>query len=188
MKTTSGSLPLKSGSSSFPSSAHATALELLRLLALGAVAVALHAAMRHRIEIGPGHQGLWWMALLMIGRLTSRQRWAGVVEGAGAAAATQLPLWHLGDPFLWLAFVLAGAVVDVGFASVGTRALWALALLGGIAHATKPLIRVVLQFGGLRYESLLHGAAFPTATHFAFGAIGAFIGAALVRAGTRQRV
>jgi hypothetical protein len=75
------------------------------------------------------------MALLMIGRLTSRQRWAGVVEGAGAAAATQLPIWHLGDPVLWLAFVLAGAVVDVGFAIVGTRALWAVALLGGIAHA-----------------------------------------------------
>lgn len=187
MKTTSGSLSLKSGSSSFPSSARATALELLRLVAMGAAAVALHAAARHRIELGPGHQGLWWIAMLLIGRLTSRQRWAGVTMAAGAAGATQLPIWHLGDPFLWLAFVLAGAVVDAGFGVFETRALWAMALLGGVAHATKPLIRIVLQLGGMRYASLLHGAAFPTATHFAFGAMGAFIGAALVASRTSSR-
>lgn len=183
MKTTTGSLPLKTGSSAYPNSAYATLLEVVLLLGLGAAAVALHAAMRHRLEIGPGHQGLWWMAMLMMGRLTSRQRWAGMTTAAGAAGATFLPVWHLGDPLLWLAFALAGAVVDLGYRAwmpSSGRGLWALTLLGGVAHATKPLIRVGEQAFGLRYESLLGGVAFPTASHFFYGAIGAFVGSLLV--------
>ena len=189
MKTTTGSLPLKSGSSSFQSSAQAAIVELVKLLALGACAVALHAAMRHRIEWGPGHQGLTWMALVMGGRLTSNQRWAGVTTAVGAAGATMLPIWHLGDPFLWLAYLIAGVVVDLGFNGVlrSHRVLWAVALIGGVAHATKPLIRsVIAQSGGWRYETLLGGLPFPVASHFFFGAVGALIGAGVVRLVARR--
>ena len=183
MESTTGSLALGHESSSSQSSARAIAIEATRLLMLGAVAVALHAATRRRIELGPGHQGIIWMALLMIGRVTSRGQWAGVTAAAGAAGATMLPFWRLGDPFLWLAYVLAGAVVDVGYAAFSRwrDRLWMLAVLGGAAQATKPLIRVVLsQLGFRRYESLLAGLPFPLATHFLFGTAGALVGCGLL--------
>lgn len=190
MKTTTGSLPLKSGSSSFQSNAQSTAVDVVRLLALGACAVALHAAMRHRVEWGPGHQGLTWMALVMGGRITSHQRWAALTTAVGAAAATMLPVWHLGDPFLWLAYATAGGVVDLAFHGFvrSSRAVWPLALIGGVAHATKPVLRAAIaQSGGWQYESLLRGLPFPVASHFFFGAVGALIGVGVVRLVNRRR-
>ena len=187
MKIVTGSLLLRNASSSSPSRA-ATAVEVLWLVLLGAAAVALHAAMRHRLEIGPGHQGIWWMAMLMIGRLTSRQQWAGIATATGASLAALLPVWRLGDPLLWLAFAVAGAVVDLGFNGISrTRhAIWALALLGGAAHATKPLLRILLVQFGFRYESLLAGLPFPLTTHFLFGAAGAVIGASIISISRRR--
>ena len=188
MKITSGSSLARTVSSSFRNSA--ALLELLRLLLFGAIAVSLHAATRNRVELGPGHQGLTWIAMLMLGRLTSQHPWAGTATAVGAAGATTLPLWRLGDPLLWLAYVIAGAAVDLGFGSVPRlrRTLWAVALLGGLAHAAKPLIRVVIsQVGGVYYNSLAAGVAFPLATHFLFGAAGAAIGFALVRTARRRR-
>jgi hypothetical protein len=176
-------LPLKSGSSSFRTDIRGLVLEVAGLASLGALAVALHAATRGRFHLPPGHQGLAWMVLVTIGRLTSRRYWAGVTTAAGAACATFLPFWRLGDPFLWLSYAVAGAVVDVGFATFvrSRRALWVIALIGGIAHATKPLIRSLIQFSGWRYDSLVAGLAFPVSTHFIFGALGALIGASLLR-------
>ncbi|HEX5109833.1 MAG TPA: hypothetical protein VFV95_15380 [Vicinamibacterales bacterium] len=156
---------------------------MLGLLALGALAVAWHVFVRGRLRLGPGHQGLVWMALVMIGRMNSRLPWAAVTTAAGAAGATMLPMWRLGDPFLWVSYMAAGAIVDLGFGSFlrSSRVLWAIALLGGVAHAVKPLIRSVIQLGGWHYESLVSGVPYPASTHFLFGAAGALIGASVIK-------
>lgn len=190
MKSTSGWWPLGPASRSSQSSVRSEALEIARLAVLGALAVALHAATRGRVELGPGHQGLTWVALLMIGRLTSSTRWAGATAALGAAGATVLPIWRLGDPFLWIECLTAGMVVDVFYGRLsGWRDKpWVLAVLGGLAHATKPLLRFAIAgFGGWRYESLIGGLPFPLTTHFVFGALGALIGTALIRAGRHGR-
>jgi hypothetical protein len=183
-----GSLPVKTGSSSYRTSAQATLLELLGLAALGAIAFALHAAARRRFEIGPGHQGLTWMALVMIGRLSSRQRWAALAIATGAASVSVVPFWRFGDPFLWVAYATAGLIVDLGWAGFvrSRRALWAVALLGGAAHATKPLMRILLMQLGWRYESLLGGFTVPVASHFFYGALGAMLGMMALRIGQRS--
>jgi hypothetical protein len=155
---------------------------MLLLIGLGALAVAFHALARGRIRLGPGHQGLTWMALVMIGRMSSRLPWAGVTTAAGAAGATLLPIWRLGDPAMWMSYMAAGAIVDLGFAGFlrSRQVIWAVALLGGVAHATKPLIRSIVQLGGWHYDSLVVGVPYPAMTHFLFGAAGAFIGASLI--------
>jgi len=185
MKNTSGSWPLGRVSKGSQSSVRSEVLDIARLVVFGALAVALHAATRRRLELGPGHQGLTWIALLMIGRLTSSRRWAGATAALGAAGATFLPIWRLGDPFLWIEYLTAGITVDVSYGKFsGWRDKpWVLALLGGFAHATKPLLRLVITgFSGWRYESLIAGLPYPLTTHFVFGALGALIGTALIGA------
>ena len=187
MKTTGGAVSAKTGSSSFRTDVRAVLLEMLLLIGLGVLAVAFHALVRGRLRLGPGHQGLTWIALVMIGRMTSRLPWAGMTTATGAAGATLLPIWRLGgDPFLWVYYMAAGAIVDLGFTGFfrSRQVVWAIALLGGVAHATKPLIRSIMQLGGWHYESLVAGVPYPALTHFLFGATGAFIGASLIR--TRQ--
>src|SRR4029434_714617 len=111
MRTTSGAVSVKTASSSSQIDVRAVLLEMVGLLALGALAVAWHVFVRGRLRLGPGHQGLIWMALVVIGRMTSRLPWAGATTAAGAAGATMLPIWRLGDPFLWVSYLAAGAIV-----------------------------------------------------------------------------
>lgn len=160
------------------------------LVGLGVAAVLLHFALRDRFELAPGHQGVGLIALLMVGRATSRFRWASVLSSVGAAGTAMLPMFGFGDPFRWLTYLLAGAVLDLAYMAV-TRwqsALWFLALIGGLAHMTKPLTRVVISaFTGWPYGSLLLGVAYPAFTHFLFGVMGALIGAGAVWVYRRRR-
>ncbi len=102
-----------------------------------------------------------------------------------------LPLWGFGDPFRWLAYLVAGTTLDLAWLSPKTRSrLWILIPLGGVVHATKPMLRGwITSTTGWPYESLLTGLAYPIASHAAFGVIGAAVGVALLarRAGRRAR-
>ena len=190
MNSTSGSWPLSRESRRFPSSTRTVGVEIARLVMLGVVATALHAATRGRFKLPPGHQGLAWIALVMIGRLTSGLRWAGVTTALGASGATLMPLWRLGDPFLSISYLAAGTTIDM-FCRVRPAwqgHLWVLAILGGMAHATKPLVRFLITgFTGWRYESLMAGLPFPVASHFLFGAMGTLLGAGLIWARRSKR-
>lgn len=182
MKTSNGSVLIGSDSSSSRASRQARVLEIVGLMLLGVVAVAAHAAGRNRFELPPGHQGVTWIALLMVGRLTSRLRWAGITSATGAAGATFLPMWRLGDPFLGLSYAVAGLIADLGLAGFRGRVapLWVVALIGGLAHSAKPLIRSIVRMGGWQYDSLLTGLPYPLASHFLFGIAGAIAGVGIL--------
>ncbi len=78
---------------------------------------------------------------------------------------------------------MAGLTVDLLYVALlrWQDKLWLLAIIGGLAHMTKPLVRVVInQVTGWPYGSLLWGVAYPAATHFAFGFLGALMGAGLI--------
>ncbi len=170
-------------SSDSPNSAPLTWLGALWLLGLGVASVLLHVAVRDRVDLAPGYQGIGWIALLMVGRTTSRTRWAGVTTAIGAAGTTLVPALGFSDPFRWLMPLLAGAALDLTYWLFHNwqDKVWLLALLGGLAHMTKPLSRVVIsEFTGWPYGSLLWGVAYPSATHFLFGALGAAIGAGAI--------
>ena len=162
--------------------------EALWLIGLGVGAVVLHATFRWPLRL-PGHHGLLWMALLMVGRSLSRYRWASTVSSLGAAGAAFMPFWGFGDPFIGLIYFLPGPVID-GVFNLGRpwqEKAWFLATLAGLAHATKPLARLIISLlTGWPYGSLLFGLAYPLATHIVFGLLGGLAGAGLVW-GLRRR-
>lgn len=177
-----GALSPKNASNTILSKTRPWWQEIVLLLGLGAAAIFAHAATRNMLDL-PGHQGLTLFALIMMGRTTSRTRWAAVTSAVGAATVSLMPFWGFNDPLRWLMLLLAGATVDLGFL-LGNRwqqRLWFVALLGGLAHMTKPLTRSLLTaLTGLGYNSLLLGTLYPSATHFLFGAAGALIGAGVM--------
>jgi hypothetical protein len=182
MTTVNGELSAKTSSSSFPTSTHLTRQEALLLLGLGAVIVAMVKVFDFSLGL-PGHTGVQWLALLLVGRTTSHYRWAASVSGVGSAVVSLLPFWGFGDPLKWLSFLLVAVALDVMFNLFARwqHAIVFLAVIGGLAHAVKPLSRVIISsFTGLQYTSLLTGFLYPTATHLLFGFIGALVGAGMV--------
>ena len=92
-----------------------------------------------------------------------------------------LPIWGFGDPFRWLAYLLAGTAVDLTWLSARRwqYGLWILVPLGGLAHAAKPVLRGwITTTTAWPYESLLSGLAYPILSHAGFGMLGAAAGVA----------
>ena len=159
------------------------ATETLFLVLLGVVGVTLHAYLRLPIKV-PGHNGLLWIALLMVGRLVSRRRWAASISSTSAAAISLLPVMGFKDPLDTITLLIPGIVIDLGF-MVSPRivvSLLALALVGAFAHATKPIAKLLVSVGtGFPYPSLIAGILYPLSLHALFGAAGAILAAISVR-------
>jgi len=151
--------------------------ETVFLILLGVLAVALHAYLRLPIKV-PGHNGLFWMALLIFGRLASRRRWAATLSATSAAAISLLPILGFKDPLTPITFLIPGIVIDLGFRLPPRYvvSMLAIALIGAAAHTTKPLAKLLVSVGsGPPYPSLAAGIAYPIALHGLFGAIGAIV-------------
>lgn len=161
--------------------------EALLLLGSGALAVVLH----HIFDSGlglPGHHGIEWMALLIMGRSLSRFRGAGSLAGIGASLATAVPFLHTNNPFTWLFYLLPGPMMDLAFRYLPRFAgkIWFLMLLGGLAHVTKPIGQLIINaFFGWPFGSFRYGVVYPIASHLLYGLIGGLI-AALIVIGIRR--
>ena len=159
------------------------AAETAFLIGLGVVAVALHAYLRLPLKI-PGHKGLIWIGLLMVGRLVSQRRWAATTTSASAAATSLLPIMGFKDPLDTVVFLISGFVLDLGYL-LSPRlvvSIWGVALMGAVAHATKPMAKLLVSVGsGFPYPSLLTGLAYPLALHALFGAAGAILAVISIR-------
>lgn len=159
-----------------------TWLEALLLLGSGALIVVLHQSLRLPLGM-PGWQGTGWMALLIAGRMSSRFRGAASVASVGASLTSLVPMLRGGDSFMWLLYLLPGPVMDAAFYYLPRYAnkLWFLVLLGGVAHITKPLIRLAINLiTGWPFGSFRFGVEYPVTTHFLFGLIGGLLGALVV--------
>jgi len=159
------------------------AVETIFLVLLGVIGVTLNAYFRLPIKV-PGHNGLMWIALLMVGRLVSQRRWAASISSASAAAISLLPIMGFKDPLDSITFLLPGIVLDLGF-MISPRlvvSIWAIALLGAFAHATKPVAKLLASLGsGVLYPSLIAGVFYPLSLHVLFGAAGAILAAISVK-------
>ncbi|MFQ5922103.1 MAG: hypothetical protein ACE5M4_04610 [Anaerolineales bacterium] len=164
------------------------AAETIFLVVLGVLAVTLHAYLRLPIKV-PGHNGLVWIGLLMVGRLVSRRRWAATISSTSAAATSLLPVMGFKDPLDAVTFLIPGIVLDLGF-MLSPRfvvSLWAIALLGAIAHATKPVAKLLVSVGsGFPFPSLVAGVAYPLSLHALFGAAGAILALISLKLGRRR--
>lgn len=169
-------------SRAFPTEWELNWLEALLLLGSGSLIVVLHQSLRLPLSM-PGWQGIGWMALLIIGRMSSRFRGAASVASVGASLTSLVPVLRGGDSFIWLIYLLPGPVMDAAFYYMPRYAnkLWFLVLLGGVAHITKPLIRLMINIiTGWPFGSFRFGVEYPVATHFLFGLIGGLLGALVV--------
>lgn len=163
-------------------SANLQVYEVAWLLGLGAVAVLGQMATRDHSHL-PGHQGLFWIGMLMVGRTTASARWAGTTTAASAAGVSMLPMVGFNDPFRWLAYLAVGAAVDLAFLGLGrwTDRLWLITVVGGFAYLAKPLLRLGINLTtGIPIGTVRWGVAYPLFTHFLFGAAGAAVGAGIV--------
>jgi hypothetical protein len=173
----------KSISKAFPTEWTLAWWEALLLLGSGALAVVLHQSFRLALGL-PGYHGIEWMALLIMGRSFSKFRGAGTFASLGAAGMSMLPVWGAShDPFIWLIYLLPGPVMDLAFRYLPRYAdkLWFLMILGGLAHVTKPITRLIITiFSGWSFGSFRYGVVYPIASHLLYGLIGGLLGALLV--------
>jgi len=176
------SLP-NSKSRTFPTDGTLVWWEALLLLGSGALAVVLHQSFRLPLGL-PGHHGIEWMALLIMGRSLSRFKGAGSLVSLGAAGMSTLPLWGAShDPFIWLIYLLPGPVMDIAFRYLPRYAasFWFLSILGGLAHVTKPIARLVITLlSGWSFGSFRYGVVYPISSHILYGMVGGLLGALLV--------
>lgn len=154
-------------------------IEALLLIGGGVMAVVLHRATDLSLGL-PGHHGLEWMAIMILGRASSKFRGAGTLTSIGASAASMMPFLQGGNPYAWVFYLLPGFLLDVVFryAPGLTKYLWFLAFLGGMAHATKPLGQLAINLiTGWPFGSFRYGVVYPFVSHFLFGMIGGLLGA-----------
>ncbi|MCX6079628.1 MAG: hypothetical protein NTW32_08870 [Chloroflexi bacterium] len=170
-------------SKAFPIEGTLTWWEALLLLSTGALAVVLHQSFRLALGL-PGYHGIEWMALLIMGRSFSRFKGAGSLASLGAAGMSILPIWGTQhDPFIWLIYFLPGPIMDLAFKYLPHYAskLWFLAILGGLAHITKPIIRLIITLlSGWSFGTFRYGVVYPISSHLLYGMIGGLLGALVV--------
>jgi hypothetical protein len=156
--------------------------EALLLIGSGVTAVVLHRAFDMSLGL-PGHHGIEWMALLLIGRMASRFRGAGTLTSVGASFASTLPFLQGGNPYAWLFYLLPGLVMDLAFRYLPRLAnqLWFLVVLAGLAHMTKPIGQLTINLiTGWPFGSFRYGILYPFAGHILFGMIGGLLGGGIV--------
>ncbi len=179
----------RSISKAFPIS-NSALLETLLLVGLGALAIVLRAKLRIPINI-PGHHGLEVMALLMAGRRVSKIKFATSISTLTAAILIFFPFMGFKDPFLPAIYIIMGLAIDFLY---GAFPKWQkniifISLLGGFTYMIIPLSRIVISLTtGMPYGSLFkHGFVAPVFIHFAFGMIGALVGAGLISTLRRKK-
>lgn len=166
----------------FPTDGTLNGWEALLLFGSGVLAVVLHRAFDLSLGL-PGHHGIEWMALMVMGRAFSRFRGAGTMTSIGASFAATLPFLHGGNPLTWLFYLLPGPVMDVAFRYFpgAAKRVWFLALLGGLAHVTKPIGQLTFNLlTGWPFGSFRYGVLYPFASHLLIGMIGGLVGALIV--------
>ena len=177
-----GTFSPKIASKTFPTDWALTWWEALLLLGSGVLAVVLHRTFDSGLGL-PGHHGIEWIALLIMGRSFTRFRGAGSLAGIGASLATAVPFLHTSNPFTWLFYLLPGSLMDLAFRYLPryTGKLWFLMVLGGLAHVTKPLGQLIINaIFGWPFGSFRFGVVYPSASHLFYGMIGGLIGALIV--------
>ena len=189
-----GTSSLKNISKNFPIEWSLSWIEALLLIGGGVMAVVLHRALDTSLGL-PGHHGIEWMAIMIIGRVSSKYRGAGTLTSIGASFASVLPFLHGDNPLTWIYYLLPGPVMDLAFRYLPRYAnersspvdkLWFMVLLGGFAHATKPVGQLTVNLlTGWPIGSFRFGVVYPFASHLLFGMIGGLLGALIVL-GVRQ--
>jgi hypothetical protein len=128
----------------------------------------------------PGHSGIVWIALMVIGRGLVNRRGAGVLMGLIAGALVTFGAPGKEGLFEWTKYVAAGAILDLLVWTVGNdlETWWKAALVGAGAHLAKLVTATLMAWVlGLPLDIVVIGLGLTATTHVVFGALGGALGA-----------
>ncbi len=158
-------------------------LEVLFLLGLGALAALLHAKLKVPLQL-PGRQGMMFMAVLILGRMSSHLGPASFISCLGSSALLLGGAFSFGDPFSPVIYPILGIVLDVLYRFSGSRhnKLFMVSLIAGVAWMTIPACRLLISsVSSYPFHSLRYGPVIPILTHLIFGFTGGILGYSLSR-------
>ena len=151
----------------------------LVVLALFAALVALSKVVLRMPLHVPGHSGITWMAILLVGRGLVRRPWAGTVLGFVSGIIAVAVVGGREGLLLWLKYLAPGAMMDLaalmsrehlGHPFVG-------AVAGAIANAAKLVTSLLVSLAlGVPTGYLALGLGLSATTHVVFGALGGWLG------------
>ncbi len=156
----------------------------LVVLALFAALVALSKVVLRMPLHVPGHSGITWMAILLVGRGLVRRPWAGTVLGFVSGIIAVAVVGGREGLLLWLKYLAPGAMMDLaalmsrehlGHPFVG-------AVAGAIANAAKLVTSLLVSLAlGVPTGYLALGLGLSATTHVVFGALGGWLGTLVLR-------
>ena len=162
---------------------HLTTRELATLALVAALIVVSKFVFNMPLRV-PGHSGLFWMALMVIGRGIVRRPHAGTMLGlvAGLLAVAIMP-GRLGL-LTWIKYAAPGMLLDLIAPLIKGRfedpVLGMFA--GALANLAKLLLSLLVTLAmGLPAGFIAVGLGFSAITHAVFGALGGLAGAMVLR-------
>ena len=180
MSLESTSTDLKSRSAGKPAYIWSLTLRDLLLIALiAALAILGKLVLRMPLHV-PGHSGVLWVALFVIGRGLVDKRGAGVLLGLVAGVLAQFMGFGDVGPLEWTKWLAAGIALEVLTTILpgDLRSFPKAVVVGAALHLGKlaalTLAGVILQ---VPFALLFLGLGYSATTHLAFGALGGFLGA-----------
>jgi hypothetical protein len=154
-------------------------LEILFLAGLGMLAITLHARLKTPLNI-PGHHGVEFMMLMVIGRLASRLPVASTISATGIGVLLLFPVFSFNDPLMGFHYTLPGILLDIFYRFLHDKRWMVLLLIlaAGAAYMSIPLSRILISMPlGLPYMAVVkHGFIIPPLSFGLFGAIGGMTG------------
>ncbi|MHC1708617.1 MAG: hypothetical protein AB9842_13990 [Bacteroidales bacterium] len=166
-----------------PNSAVRVLLEVLFLLALGALAAILHSKLKIPLQL-PGRQGMLFMALLILGRMSSNLSPAAFISCLGSSAIMMGGVFSFGDPFTPLIYPVLGLVLDIVFRMVSNNKynILIISIIAGFAWMMIPASRLIISlFTSFPFHSFRYGPLIPFLTHLIFGFTGGILGYSISR-------
>jgi hypothetical protein len=153
--------------------------DLLLLSLVAALCILAKLVLRIPLHI-PGHSGVFWVALFVIGRGLVDKRGAGVLLGLITGLLAQFAGFGDVGPLEWTKWLAAGVILE-GFTLAlpgDLRALPKAVVVGAALHVGKLaallLAGMILQ---VPFSILFLGLGLSATTHVLFGALGGFLGA-----------
>jgi hypothetical protein len=139
----------------------------------------------------PGHSGVLWIAVFVVGCGIVRRRGAGTIIGmvGGLLAAMLVPAAE--GLLVFVKYAAAGVVLDLCVAAMGDqldRVVPAM-VAGALAHMAKLAANLLLGWAlGIPLGFLALGIGGAATTHVLFGALGGLLGAIVLQRLTRSRI
>ncbi len=155
-----------------------TTRELTALALISSLIVLGKSLFRLPIHV-PGHSGIFWMALLVVGRGVVRRPTAGTLMGfvSGVLALALAPGRE--GALVAVKYLAAGAAVDAYLALIGGRltSVVAAVVVGAVSNTAKLVTSLLLGFAlGVPGGYIAVGLGLATITHIAFGGLGGLLG------------